>query len=72
MIVNYCTKLTNVLLVTFDSSFQIYQEGMAQGSKDTNAYDKLNRRACNAERLRDEAKVKLDQAEQEMRRMEMT
>ena len=55
-----------------DLYVQIYQEGMAQGTKDSKTCDELNRRACTAERLRDEAKMKLDAAENEMKRLEMT
>ena len=50
---------------------RLYQEGLQSGAKDSSAYDDLNRRACNAERTRDEALVKLDTMANEMRRTEM-
>ncbi len=44
---------------------------MVQGSKEAVAYEDLNRRACNAERSRDEALVKLDSTLNELRRTQM-
>lgn len=45
---------------------------MIQGHKDKTSYDDLNRRACDAERTRDEALVKMDAVQNEMKRMDMT
>ena len=50
---------------------KIYQEGLNKGSKDNQAYDELNRRACDAERLRDEANVKVDSLQSALKRAEM-
>ena len=44
---------------------------MVQGTKDSNTYNELNRRACDAERLRDEANIKMEQMEAQLRRSEM-
>lgn len=51
---------------------QLYKEGLQSGAKDSSAFEDLNRRACNAERTRDEALVKLDAMSAEHRRLEMT
>ena len=56
----------------FPPFLQIYQEGMVQGSKESGSLDDLNRRACNAERIRDETLLKLETTESNMRRLEMT
>lgn len=50
----------------------LYKEGIVQGTKESNSYNELNSRACEAERLRDEATIKMEQMEAQMRRLEMT
>ena len=50
---------------------QIYQEGLTQGSKESGTIDDLNRRACHAERLRDEAMVKIDSINAQLRRLDI-
>ena len=52
--------------------FQLYQEGLVQGSKDMSSREDLVRRACNAERSRDEATAKLDSMRSEMERLKNT
>ena len=51
---------------------QIYREGMSEGHKEKSTLDELSRRACEAERTRDEAIVKMDAMQNEMKRMGMT
>lgn len=51
---------------------RIYQEGVLQGSKENNEYNQLTLRACNAERARDEAVMKVDSLTNQLRRLEMT
>ena len=50
---------------------QLYQEGLVQSTKDGSTRDELNRRACDAERLRDEALIKLDAIQNDMRRADI-
>ncbi len=50
---------------------RIYQEGMIQGSKESNDYNQLTLRACNAERARDETVMKVDSLTNQLRRLEM-
>ncbi|KAI0216077.1 Sodium channel and clathrin linker 1 [Lamellibrachia satsuma] len=51
---------------------KLYQEGLVQGSKDMSSREDLVRRACNAERSRDEAIAKLDSMRSEMERLKNT
>lgn len=51
---------------------RIYQEGILQGSKENNEYNQLTLRACNAERARDDAVMKVDSLTNQLRRLEMT
>ncbi|CAD5112136.1 DgyrCDS1375 [Dimorphilus gyrociliatus] len=50
---------------------KLYQEGRIQGSKDTGALQELNRRACEAERLRDEATIKAESFKNQLKRNEV-
>eukprot|EP00918_Siedleckia_nematoides_P085085 GHVU01187088.1.p1 GENE.GHVU01187088.1~~GHVU01187088.1.p1 ORF type:complete len:340 (-),score=65.94 GHVU01187088.1:297-1316(-) len=51
---------------------KIYQDGLVRGSAEGKTVEELNSRACEAERLKDEAMVKLSTAEAELRRAQMT
>ena len=45
---------------------------MTEGHKEKTTLDELSRRACDAERQRDEALVKMDAMQSELKKMEMT
>ena len=45
---------------------------MLSGNKDNRAFDDVNRRACDAERLRDEMSMKLNSLQHELNREKMT
>ncbi|KAK2178692.1 hypothetical protein NP493_533g00031 [Ridgeia piscesae] len=51
---------------------KLYQEGLVQGNLDMSSKEDLVRRACNAERSRDEAITKLDSMRNEMDRLKNT
>ena len=51
---------------------QVHQEGLLASTKDELNVDELTRRACDAERRRDEAILKLDSFEQQYKRLTMT
>ena len=50
----------------------MYQEGMQVTQKECGNLDELTRRACDAERRRDDALIRLDAAEQQYKRLTMT
>ncbi|XP_013399684.1 sodium channel and clathrin linker 1-like [Lingula anatina] len=50
---------------------KLYQEGLVMGSKEQANYEELNKRACQAETLRDEAVIKLESLQGNVKRMEM-
>ena len=50
---------------------KIYQEGLVQGTRDSGTYEELNRRACQAERQRDEVLIKLESINSNMKRTDM-
>ena len=50
---------------------QVLKEGHAQAVKDKGAYEDINRRAIQAERMRDELTVKVDNLTSALRREEM-
>lgn len=50
---------------------QVYQEGIHKAYEDGGRYDQLSKRACDAERDRDELKGKLRKTEAELKRTEM-
>lgn len=50
---------------------QVIKEGYAQAVKDKGAYEDINRRAIQAERMRDELLVKVDNLTSSLRREEM-
>ena len=50
---------------------QVYQEGIHKAYEDGGRYDQLSKRACDAERERDELKVKLVSLDAELKRTEM-
>lgn len=45
---------------------------MVSGTKESNAFNELNRRACDAERTRDEAVIKLHSLEHQLSRSRLT
>ncbi|CAH1776933.1 unnamed protein product [Owenia fusiformis] len=49
---------------------KIYQEGLVQGSKEYGTQDDLTRRMCNAERLKEEAMLKLESLQNTLNRKE--
>lgn len=53
------------------SVVQVIKEGYAQAVKDKGAYEDINRRAIQAERMRDELLVKVDNLTSSLRREEM-
>lgn len=53
------------------SVVQVIKEGYAQAFKDKGAYEDINRRAIQAERMRDELLVKVDNLTSSLRREEM-
>lgn len=50
---------------------QVIKEGYAQAVKDKGAYEDINRRAIQAERMQDELLVKVDNLTSSLRREEM-
>lgn len=50
---------------------QVIKEGYAQAVKDKGAYEDINRRAIQAERMRDKLLVKVDNLTGSLRREEM-
>jgi len=45
---------------------------MIEGQREKTSVDELSKRACDAERRRDEALVKMETMQSEMKKMEMT
>lgn len=50
---------------------KLHQEGRIQGSKDSGTLQELNRRACEAERLKDEASIKAESCQNQLKRNEI-
>lgn len=63
--------LTEDLIIDPLCIVQVIKEGYAQAVKDKGDYEDINRRAIQAERMRDELLVKVDNLTSSLRREEM-